>query len=185
MILALDTCLGGLSIAIGSEEGVLCSYHNSDRNQQSKLLAHVLNDMLQENHLHISDIKKAVINIGPGSFTGIRIGIAFLHGLNVEEVYTCNTLDLLWIEHQQRKNCIATIQANRGHFFCKQYLEDSSGKICIFSEKELLCLNPKTIIGHAGDSTWHPSAKMMLENYIKPGVSDVFRLASAPSPLYM
>jgi tRNA threonylcarbamoyl adenosine modification protein YeaZ len=96
-IIAIDTCLGTLSTALW-HNGVVAEYHHTIPNQQSSLIADALSDMLARQQCSISNITHAIITNGPGSFTGIRIGLAFLQGLGIEHVYTCDTLTLQWLD---------------------------------------------------------------------------------------
>src|SRR5438128_1697429 len=49
--------------------------------KQSELLPGVIDDLLEKNGRRISDLKGMKVGLGPGSFTGLRIGIATAKGL--------------------------------------------------------------------------------------------------------
>ena len=48
---------------------------------QAKILAPLTQDLLNENNLTVNDIDRFGIATGPGSFTGLRVGLSFVRGL--------------------------------------------------------------------------------------------------------
>lgn len=51
------------------------------QSQNSDRYLEMVDSLLKENNLNISDVKKIVINIGPGSFTGLRVAISLAKGI--------------------------------------------------------------------------------------------------------
>jgi tRNA threonylcarbamoyladenosine biosynthesis protein TsaB len=60
---------------------VLDKYELCEPNAKGDELSTLLNKLLNENNLELSCIKRVLVALGPGSFTGIRVGIAFCEGL--------------------------------------------------------------------------------------------------------
>jgi len=84
MILSLDTSLHVLSIAIVRDDGTLIgavSMEGSGSRNEKVLPA--VDFMFHENGVSRSDVKLLVGTRGPGSFTGVRIGLATLQGLSL------------------------------------------------------------------------------------------------------
>ncbi len=87
--LLLDTSLSGLALGLVQYEKdgastlktLLDSFIHPVRNEAFTGLGHEINALIGRNHLQHGDIDGLVIGIGPGSFTGIRIGMAFVQGL--------------------------------------------------------------------------------------------------------
>ncbi len=48
---------------------------------QAKILAPLCQELLSEHHLTVTDIDRFGVATGPGSFTGLRVGLAFVRGL--------------------------------------------------------------------------------------------------------
>jgi len=83
MILAINTASENVSIALYqpgkiAEEFSWISY----RTQSAELLPKI-NQLLKDNDLTLKDIKKIAVFQGPGSYTGLRVGIAAANSLAV------------------------------------------------------------------------------------------------------
>lgn len=80
-ILAIDT--GGDSCAVSLHiDGQLAAEKIVETGRdQAKILAPLTADVLNEHKLKVSDIDRFGIATGPGSFTGLRVGLAFVRGL--------------------------------------------------------------------------------------------------------
>src|SRR5438876_7230069 len=86
MILAFDSSLSDLHIGLFSDEAeTLAEFHHEasseERGIHDALLAQETSKLLEEINASPRDISKIVFIIGPGSFTGLRIGLAFAKGL--------------------------------------------------------------------------------------------------------
>jgi tRNA threonylcarbamoyladenosine biosynthesis protein TsaB len=80
-ILSIDTAHGICSVTV-AEDGVLIAAKNiHEQARQAEMLFLVIAELLTENKLSYSDIKAVAANIGPGSFTGVRIGLAAARGI--------------------------------------------------------------------------------------------------------
>lgn len=75
MRLLLDTIsnLNGLAL-IGPDERIIT--RNFDRRTQSSLLLHELAEVLSDLGVETAQIDELSINVGPGSFTGIKVGLS-------------------------------------------------------------------------------------------------------------
>lgn len=75
-VLAIDTSSPNCSIAILEDENVLKKVENRSEKEHSETLIPMIKDTLDELNLNVKDMDLLACGIGPGSFTGIRIGIA-------------------------------------------------------------------------------------------------------------
>ncbi len=73
-ILAFDTCLDKMYVVLRTEENILSSevVENTDNKYHSAFLISTITRILQENNVKPEELDVIGINIGPGSFTGIR-----------------------------------------------------------------------------------------------------------------
>ncbi len=79
-ILAIDTSTPACSVAIRSGDEVLSRYQLASR-EHTKLLLPMVDDLLSEAALTLSQLDAIAFTAGPGSFTGIRIGFGVVQGL--------------------------------------------------------------------------------------------------------
>lgn len=73
-ILAFDTCLDKMYAVLKKDGKILASdvVENTDTKYHSAFLISTLQEIMSQNNVRPSDIDLIAINIGPGSFTGIR-----------------------------------------------------------------------------------------------------------------
>ena len=97
-ILAIDTAGAYLSIAIADGEKIIAKYESKSERSHSDMLVPAAGKLLKKARLKPKDIDLYAISIGPGSFTGLRIGVAFIKGMNLfanKPVVCVPTLDAL------------------------------------------------------------------------------------------
>lgn len=81
-ILAIDTSTVVSSVALVDEKKLYCEITiNSKSTNHSERLMPLIDEALQSAKIEIKDIDLFSCNIGPGSFTGLRISIATIKGL--------------------------------------------------------------------------------------------------------
>jgi tRNA threonylcarbamoyladenosine biosynthesis protein TsaB len=85
IVLGLDTCLSScsvavLDVAIGSERVLASAREIMARGHQERL-APMAQAVMAEAGLSFDKLDRIAVTVGPGSFTGLRVGIAFAKGL--------------------------------------------------------------------------------------------------------
>lgn len=81
ILLAFDTAQGALSAAIMDGEGVLASSFEPRTRGHAEALMPLLETVLAEAALGFADLDALAVTIGPGTFTGLRVGLAAARGL--------------------------------------------------------------------------------------------------------
>ncbi len=80
-ILAFDSTARAASVAITEDDRLLALYNTDNGLTHSELLLPMAENALRSTKLEFSDIEAYAASVGPGSFTGVRIGAALVKGL--------------------------------------------------------------------------------------------------------
>ncbi len=97
-ILAIDTSTDYLSLAILKDGTLAAKFHKKADRRHSILLVPTLNKLLKKTALKIKNIDCFAISVGPGSFTGLRIGVTVVKGLAYalkKRIVAVPTLDVI------------------------------------------------------------------------------------------
>jgi len=89
-ILGIDSSARSASAAITDGEKVLGCFYTNTGLTHSQTLMPMIESLLKNANVRIDDIDLIAVNKGPGSFTGIRIGVAAAKGM--ADVYGASTL---------------------------------------------------------------------------------------------
>lgn len=81
-ILSIDTSSSICSIAVLEDDRVIKEVHNNSEREHSVTLMPMLEELLQSLNLTLDDINLLCCTKGPGSFTGIRIGMATVKAIS-------------------------------------------------------------------------------------------------------
>ena len=80
-ILALETSAKAVSAAVSEDGKILCSGYQDIGLTHSRTLMPIVEHILKNTGLTVADMDAIAVAAGPGSFTGIRIGVAAAKGL--------------------------------------------------------------------------------------------------------
>ncbi|NME83816.1 tRNA (adenosine(37)-N6)-threonylcarbamoyltransferase complex dimerization subunit type 1 TsaB [Clostridium sp. SM-530-WT-3G] len=80
--LAVDSSSKVATVALMKDDRLLGEITLNDKREHSVILVSIIKDLLKDNDLTISDVDGFVVSKGPGSFTGLRIGMATIKGLS-------------------------------------------------------------------------------------------------------
>ena len=98
-ILGIDTSTKFCNLGLIEDEDVLINFTiNGLKKKHSSILMPAIKDLLKTMDLKLEEINGVAVSIGPGSFTGLRIGLAVAKGLS----YACS-LPLLGIPTLEAK----------------------------------------------------------------------------------
>ena len=122
--LFIDTSNSFISIYIVKDNKVLVYKKVETLKDMANTIMPLIRDAFNEVNFHIKDIDKIFVTIGPGSFTGIRVGITVAktisYCLNIP-VYPISTLEYLSSVNTNYRKIISIIDARRGNVFAGFY----------------------------------------------------------------
>jgi tRNA threonylcarbamoyladenosine biosynthesis protein TsaB len=81
IVLGLDTCLNACSVAVLDGERVLAHASEAMARGHQERLAPMAQAVMSEAGLPFPALERIGATVGPGSFTGLRVGVAFAKGL--------------------------------------------------------------------------------------------------------
>lgn len=82
LVLSVDASSKCATCALVNDEGVLCEYTLNNKREHSVLIMPMIEQLLKDENLTIDDVDGFVVSKGPGSFTGLRIGMSTIKGLS-------------------------------------------------------------------------------------------------------
>lgn len=131
LILGIESATAQVGCAIGGHEGVLASTHSARGRRHAESLAPQIEFILSQARIEISEISVVAVDVGPGLYTGLRVGIstamATAFGLSVPMIGV-SSLDLLaFPARYTRRLIVATIDARRGELFTAFYRQVPGG----------------------------------------------------------
>ena len=202
IILALDTCLSACSAAILREGDVLSSRVEIMARGHQERLADLVSEVLAEAGLSFGDLGRIAVTLGPGSFTGLRVGLAFAKGLGAAlglPVIGIGTLEAMGAPLAGEPGLVAVVlEAKRGQVYFQAFERgqaltapaglniDAAGALLV----ELSRTGAVILVGSGTDhlSPLTPSARVVRSDQVDPAF--VARLAAArapspPRPLYL
>jgi len=83
LILGVDTSTDSLTVSLINEKKILTSYNSAGALKHSALLIPTIEKALKKIGAGIEDIELYSVGIGPGSFTGLRVGVTAMRALAI------------------------------------------------------------------------------------------------------
>ncbi|NOT52810.1 MAG: tRNA (adenosine(37)-N6)-threonylcarbamoyltransferase complex dimerization subunit type 1 TsaB [Chitinophagaceae bacterium] len=98
LILNIDTALDIASVCLAKDEQLLQFSVNENQKEHSSWLHNCIAELMQEAGYEMKELDAIAVSIGPGSYTGLRVGLAaakgFCYALQIPLI-TVNTLKLI------------------------------------------------------------------------------------------
>src|SRR5437763_17013631 len=76
MLLAIDTSAGSSVAVVDRDGGVLAERNESDTMRHAEVIGELIRGALEDAGVHPASLSGIVAGMGPGPFTGLRVGIA-------------------------------------------------------------------------------------------------------------
>lgn len=168
-ILHIDTSAETAVVALGGDGRLLASKENTEARNHASVLNTFIGDVLADAGLKLADLSAIAVCGGPGSYTGLRIGLSTAKGL-------CYALDIPLLMHnklllmllpviynneKKYDNFVAILPARDKEYFIASYTgefvcviaprhanEDEMGKIIDETVKNRSIISPASIEEH-------------------------------------
>jgi tRNA threonylcarbamoyladenosine biosynthesis protein TsaB len=129
----IDNSLDFLNLALGTDGKFIEERHGRFEKPTSELLSVRVRQLITDHDYEISDVDLLVVTLGPGSFTGIRVGLAFAKGVSSGlgiDLMGIPTLDVLAypFRYLEGHYICPLIDAKKGEVFLALYYA-SQGRI--------------------------------------------------------
>ncbi|TSO25904.1 tRNA (adenosine(37)-N6)-threonylcarbamoyltransferase complex dimerization subunit type 1 TsaB [Lactobacillus sp. LL6] len=132
-ILSVSTATSNLSVALNDNENIIVEKNEVDQRNHSEHLDPMIQEILVNNQLELKDIDRFAVAIGPGSYTGLRIGITtvkmFSSILNKEVVGVSTLKALAKSVSDKATLIIAGLDARNDNYFAGGYIINENGKL--------------------------------------------------------
>lgn len=129
-ILGIDTSTMAANIAVLEDDKLICEYTINTKKTHSQKLMPMIENMLKLSDIEIKEIDAIGICVGPGSFTGLRIGMATAKAMahvNNIPLIGVNSLEILGanMDRCDKKIC-SILDAQRNQVYtCKYIFEEN------------------------------------------------------------
>lgn len=125
-ILGIDTSTMAANVAVLEDDKLICEYTINTKKTHSQKLMPMIENMLKLSDLDIKEIDAIAICVGPGSFTGLRIGMATAKAMahvNNIPLIGVNSLEILGANMDLcNRNICSILDAQRNQVYMNKYI---------------------------------------------------------------
>ena len=126
MLLALDTATPAVTVALYDAPGdrLLASHHEIDARRHGELLLPAVDRVLEEADAALADVTGIVVGVGPGPYTGLRVGLATAEAFGAAlgtPVHGVCTLDGIAYASGLRTPFVVATDARRKELYWARY----------------------------------------------------------------
>lgn len=111
LILCIDTAVAAASVCLSAGERIMALKSSADAKDSAGWIHTAIRDMLLENQLTLKQLDAIAVSAGPGSYTGLRVGMATAKGL-------CFAAGLPLISLDTLKTMAGAALSDPGRLFC-------------------------------------------------------------------
>lgn len=131
IVLGIDTSSDVASVAVVSDDKLIAEYTLNFKKTHSERLMPMIDAMLSDCGVELSAVDAFAVSIGPGSFTGLRIGIATAKGLaqacNKPVIPVCTLEGMAYNLPMCEHLIVPIMDARRQQVYTATYIWDEDG----------------------------------------------------------
>ena len=123
--LFIDTSSFNVTVAIIEDNKIVANFYDKVSDDMASKIFPIIDDLFKKLDFEIKDINKIYVVNGPGSFTGVRIGVTIAKVLASQlniDIYPISSLELM--ASGTNSTCLALIDARRGYVYAGAYDAD-------------------------------------------------------------
>ena len=175
-IFYLDTSSNYLYTAILEDTKVISEIKEKLERDLSRLALFKIEEMFKNNNMDLNDIEKIIVVNGPGSFTGVRIGLTIAKTISWAKkipIIQISSLEAMALSSDSKYNyTVPAIDARRNYVFATIY--DNVNKSFILKEQYISINTLEAAMGNLGDDiTYISNDKLDPEYSIQEYVPDI------------
>lgn len=124
IVLGLDTAVGACSVAVLADGEPLAAFSEPMLRGHQERLALMAHEAMTQAGMDFRALDRIGVTVGPGSFTGLRVGLAFAKGLGLalaRPVTGVGTLEALAASESGADLTVAAIDARRGQIYLQAF----------------------------------------------------------------
>jgi len=129
-VLAIESATSCVGCALGTPDGVIASTYSARGRRHAESLAPQIEFVAQQAGAAITDIEVIAVDVGPGLYTGLRVGIttarAMAHTLGVPMI-PVTSLEAIAHANRAGGDMVVAIDARRGEVFHAAFTFDADG----------------------------------------------------------
>ena len=128
-ILSVSTATSNLSVALNDSQKIIVEKNEVDKRNHSEHLDPLIDEILKDNQLTLQDIDRFAVAIGPGSYTGLRIGITTIKmfaSILHKDVVGISTLQALAKSASGDDLIVTALDASNDNYFAGAYVLDKN-----------------------------------------------------------
>jgi tRNA threonylcarbamoyladenosine biosynthesis protein TsaB len=131
LILGIETATQQVGVAVGGHEGVIATFEVARGRRHAEILTPAIEFTLKQADIELDEISCIAVDVGPGLFTGMRVGLAAAKALAQAlriPMIGISSLDLLAFpcRHTDRV-VVPVIDARKGEVFWSMYRQVPGG----------------------------------------------------------
>lgn len=153
MLLAIDTCGSVGTLALARREGerisVLATAELAGKTYAATLVPR-LRELLNAQHSSLRNLEAIIVVNGPGSFTGVRVGVSAVKGLAELFATPVIAVSRLRVLAQKAGRQYAALDAGRGEFYFGRYAGGEDEEM-LLSAEELSAVAPASELAGCDD----------------------------------
>ena len=154
-ILAVDSSAIVASAALCEDGKLLAEYTLNNKNTHSETLLPMIESLLSFFSLSVKDIDLFAVSAGPGSFTGVRIGVATVKGLAFSSEKACvgvSTLEALANNLRFHRGLICPVMnARRSQVYTALFRSDGESLVRLMPDSAMAISELDDILAEYGE----------------------------------